>query len=166
MAEIRNYTMNFGPQHPAAHGVLRLVLELDGEVIERADPHIGLLHRATEKLAEQIAEGRRIVDAARREVEALEPRRLALVFHFDAMTRVVPRSPCGIDQGFVRVQNLPESLLGGLVTRIDVRVIPPRKTAVRTLDLGVRGSVRHAQYDVQIHVLIFDLVIFDSLIGW
>jgi len=52
MAEIRNYTMNFGPQHPSAHGVLRLVLELDGEVIERADPHIGLLHRATEKLAE------------------------------------------------------------------------------------------------------------------
>jgi NADH-quinone oxidoreductase subunit D len=52
MAEIRNYTMNLGPQHPAAHGVLRLVLELDGEVIQRADPHIGLLHRATEKLAE------------------------------------------------------------------------------------------------------------------
>ena len=52
MAEIRNYTLNFGPQHPAAHGVLRLVLELDGEIIERADPHIGLLHRATEKLAE------------------------------------------------------------------------------------------------------------------
>jgi len=53
MAEIRNFTMNFGPQHPAAHGVLRLVLELDGEVIQRADPHIGLLHRGTEKLAEQ-----------------------------------------------------------------------------------------------------------------
>ena len=52
MAEIRNYTVNFGPQHPAAHGVLRLVLELDGEVLVRADPHIGLLHRATEKLAE------------------------------------------------------------------------------------------------------------------
>ncbi|KAF0193292.1 MAG: NADH-quinone oxidoreductase subunit D [Gammaproteobacteria bacterium] len=52
MAEIRNYTMNFGPQHPSAHGVLRLVLEMDGEVIERADPHIGLLHRGTEKLAE------------------------------------------------------------------------------------------------------------------
>jgi NADH-quinone oxidoreductase subunit D len=52
MPEIRNYTMNFGPQHPAAHGVLRLVLELDGEVIQRADPHIGLLHRATEKLCE------------------------------------------------------------------------------------------------------------------
>ena len=45
MAEIQSYTMNFGPQHPAAHGVLRLVLELDGEVIERADPHVGLLHR-------------------------------------------------------------------------------------------------------------------------
>jgi len=52
MADIKNYTLNFGPQHPAAHGVLRLVLELDGEVIQRADPHIGLLHRATEKLAE------------------------------------------------------------------------------------------------------------------
>ena len=52
MAEIRNYTVNFGPQHPAAHGVLRLVLELDGETVERADPHIGLLHRGTEKLAE------------------------------------------------------------------------------------------------------------------
>ena len=52
MAEIKNYTLNFWPQHPAAHGVLRLVLELDGEVIQRADPHIGLLHRATEKLAE------------------------------------------------------------------------------------------------------------------
>ena len=53
MGDIRNYTLNFGPQHPSAHGVLRLVLELDGEVIKRADPHIGLLHRATEKLAEQ-----------------------------------------------------------------------------------------------------------------
>ena len=52
MAEIHNYTMNFGPQHPAAHGVLRLVLEMDGEVIQKADPHVGLLHRATEKLAE------------------------------------------------------------------------------------------------------------------
>lgn len=50
--EIRNYTLNFGPQHPAAHGVLRLVLEMDGEVVQRADPHVGLLHRGTEKLAE------------------------------------------------------------------------------------------------------------------
>jgi NADH-quinone oxidoreductase subunit D len=49
---IRNFTINFGPQHPAAHGVLRLVLELDGEVVERVDPHIGLLHRGTEKLIE------------------------------------------------------------------------------------------------------------------
>lgn len=52
MTEMHNYTLNFGPQHPAAHGVLRMILELDGEVIVRADPHIGLLHRATEKLAE------------------------------------------------------------------------------------------------------------------
>ena len=50
--EVKNYTLNFGPQHPAAHGVLRLVLELEGETIVRADPHIGLLHRGTEKLVE------------------------------------------------------------------------------------------------------------------
>ena len=50
--DIRNFNINFGPQHPAAHGVLRLVLELDGEVVERVDPHIGLLHRGTEKLME------------------------------------------------------------------------------------------------------------------
>src|SRR3954451_7624395 len=49
---LRNFTINFGPQHPAAHGVLRLVLELDGEIVERVDPHIGLLHRGTEKLIE------------------------------------------------------------------------------------------------------------------
>jgi NADH-quinone oxidoreductase subunit D len=52
MSEIKNYTINFGPQHPAAHGVLRLILDMDGEVIEHADPHVGLLHRGTEKLAE------------------------------------------------------------------------------------------------------------------
>jgi NADH-quinone oxidoreductase subunit D len=52
MPEIQNFTLNFGPQHPAAHGVLRMVLEMDGEVVQRADPHVGLLHRATEKLAE------------------------------------------------------------------------------------------------------------------
>src|SRR5690606_24929522 len=51
--DLRNFTINFGPQHPAAHGVLRLVLELDGEVVERVDPHIGLLHRGTEKLIER-----------------------------------------------------------------------------------------------------------------
>src|SRR3954453_21539851 len=49
---IQNYTINFGPQHPAAHGVLRLVMELDGEIVERVDPNIGLLHRGTEKLIE------------------------------------------------------------------------------------------------------------------
>jgi len=51
--KVKNFLLNFGPQHPAAHGVLRLVLELDGEVVKRCDPHIGLLHRGTEKLIEQ-----------------------------------------------------------------------------------------------------------------
>ena len=49
----RSLSLNFGPQHPAAHGVLRLILQLDGEVVEKADPHIGLRHRGTEKLIEQ-----------------------------------------------------------------------------------------------------------------
>src|SRR6188508_2349174 len=52
ISKLKNFAMNFGPQHPAAHGVLRLILELDGEVVQRADPHIGLLHRGTEKLIE------------------------------------------------------------------------------------------------------------------
>ena len=51
-SQIKPLTLNFGPQHPAAHGVLRLVMEMDGEIVERADPHIGLLHRGTEKLIE------------------------------------------------------------------------------------------------------------------
>ena len=51
-ADVRNFTINFGPIHPSAHGVLRLILELDGEIVERVDPHIGLLHRGTEKLME------------------------------------------------------------------------------------------------------------------
>ena len=50
--EIKTLTMNFGPQHPAAHGVLRMVMEMDGEVVRRIDPHVGLLHRGTEKLIE------------------------------------------------------------------------------------------------------------------
>ena len=50
ISKIKNYTVNFGPQHPAAHGVLRLILEMRGERVQRADPHIGLLHRGTEKL--------------------------------------------------------------------------------------------------------------------
>jgi NADH dehydrogenase (ubiquinone) Fe-S protein 2 len=53
LKKLKNFTINFGPQHPAAHGVLRLVLELEGEIVLRADPHIGLLHRGTEKLIEQ-----------------------------------------------------------------------------------------------------------------
>ncbi len=55
--EQRPYTINFGPQHPAAHGVLRLILEMDGEVVERSDPHIGLLHRGTEKFVEMRYDG-------------------------------------------------------------------------------------------------------------
>ena len=112
-----------------------------------------------EHLGEQVAERRRVVRAAGREVEALEPRRLTARRDLDPMPGVVPRPAARIDQGLVRLQDLPESRLGRLVARIDIRVIPPRETAVRTLDLGVRRSVRHAEDDVQIHcatVLVVD----------
>jgi len=65
-APLRNFTINFGPQHPAAHGVLRLVLELDGEVVVRVDPHIGLLHRGTEKLIEHKTSPSRTTRSSRR----------------------------------------------------------------------------------------------------
>ena len=86
-AAFRNFTINFGPQHPAAHGVLRLIVELDGEVVERVDPHIGLLHRGTEKLIEhktypvevavnvELEHRRRMVrrPAGRCRIDAIEP---------------------------------------------------------------------------------------------
>jgi hypothetical protein len=78
-----------------------------------------------------------------REVEALEPRRTPLLCR-RVMSGVVPRSPRRIDQRFVRFENLPESLFGGLIARIDVRVKPARKTTVRPLDLGLRRPLRHA----------------------
>src|SRR3979411_117129 len=73
MAEtaVRNFTINFGPQHPAAHGVLRLVLELDGEIVERVDPHIGLLHRGTENLIEDKTDPQATPYCARRDSVAL-----------------------------------------------------------------------------------------------
>lgn len=90
MAEIRNYTMNFGPQHPSAHGVLRLVLELDGEVIERADPHIGLLHRATEKLAESKPFNQSIPYMDRLDYVSMMCNEHAYVLAIEKMVGIVP----------------------------------------------------------------------------
>ncbi|MXX23347.1 MAG: NADH-quinone oxidoreductase subunit D, partial [Rhodospirillales bacterium] len=106
--QIQNLTLNFGPQHPAAHGVLRLVLEMDGEVVERADPHIGLLHRGTEKLIEHktyvqaipyfdrldyvspMAQEHAFVLAAERLLELdIPPRAQYLRVLFDEITRVL-----------------------------------------------------------------------------
>src|SRR5262245_55511743 len=105
-----------------------------------------------EDLGEQIPERRRVVDAACREVEALEPRALLPSRHLNGMPRVVPRSPGRIDERLVRFEDLPEPLLCSLVARIDVGVESPREAAVRPLDLGLRGSLLYAENDVQIHV--------------
>jgi hypothetical protein len=97
-----------------------------------------------EHLGEQVAERGRVVGAARREVEALKPRRLSPRRRSRAMPRVVKRSPGRIDQRLVCLENFSESLLGCLITRIDVGVIAARKTTVRPLDLGLRRTLRHA----------------------
>ncbi|MGH8608367.1 MAG: NADH-quinone oxidoreductase subunit D, partial [Gammaproteobacteria bacterium] len=90
MAEIRNMTLNFGPQHPAAHGVLRLVLEMDGEMIERADPHIGLLHRATEKLAESKPYNQSIGYMDRLDYVSMMCNELAYVMAIEKLLGVTP----------------------------------------------------------------------------
>ena len=90
MPEIRNYTLNFGPQHPAAHGVLRLVLEMDGETIDRADPHIGLLHRATEKLAESKPYNQNIPYMDRLDYVSMMSNEHAYVMAIEKMLGVTP----------------------------------------------------------------------------
>lgn len=90
MAEIRNYTMNFGPQHPAAHGVLRIIMEMDGEVIERCDPHIGLLHRGTEKLAESKPYNQNIGYMDRLDYVSMMCNEHAYVLAIEKMLGVVP----------------------------------------------------------------------------
>jgi NADH-quinone oxidoreductase subunit D len=90
VAEIRNYTLNFGPQHPSAHGVLRLVLELDGETVERADPHIGLLHRATEKLAESKPYNQTIPYMDRLDYVSMMSNEHAYVMALEKMLGVIP----------------------------------------------------------------------------
>jgi len=90
MPEIRNYTMNFGPQHPAAHGVLRVIMEMDGEVIERCDPHIGLLHRATEKLAESKPYNQSIGYMDRLDYVSMMCNEHAYVMAIEKMLGVVP----------------------------------------------------------------------------
>ena len=114
-------TINFGPQHPAAHGVLRLVLELDGEVVERADPHIGLLHRATEKLAETK------FGMAVHPVTAKASRRLGLYVVEGVLVEKVeaggPAEQAGIEAGDVIIQIANRRIatmdeLGALLERI------------------------------------------------
>ena len=90
MSEIRNYTMNFGPQHPAAHGVLRIIMEMDGEVIERCDPHIGLLHRGTEKLVESKPYNQSIGYMDRLDYVSMMCNEHAYVLAIEKMLGVVP----------------------------------------------------------------------------
>ena len=139
----RNRTLDAAQRFLERH--LHLDVQICAALLRGRAPTLG------EHLGEQIAEGRRMVRTARREVESFEPRRLTLRRRRRAMPGVVARAARRIDQRLVCLENLPESLLGRLITRIDVRVISTRKTTVRPLDLGLRRPLRHAQNDVQIH---------------
>ena len=109
MEEIRNYTMNFGPQHPAAHGVLRLVLEMDGETVVRADPHIGLLHRGTEKLIEQKTYLQAVPYFDRLDYVAPMNQEHAFALAVEAAANVPGHA--AVDHSLARAQ--PEHLVGG-----------------------------------------------------
>src|SRR5262245_26581050 len=105
----------------------------------------------------QIAECRRVIGPTSRKIESLEPRGLSPRRLCRAVAGVVARTSRWINQRFVRLENLSESLLGRLIARVDVRVKPPRKTTVSPLDLGLRRSLLHAENDIQIHLRIFDV---------
>ena len=153
MAEIKNYTINVGPQHPAAHGVLRLVLELDGEVVQRADPHIGLLHRGTEKLAESRTYLQALPYLDRLDYMSMMCNEHAYVLAIEKLLGVeVPERAKYIRVMFAEVTRLLNHLLGIAAHGLDVGAMAVFLYAFREredlLDCyeAVSGARMHAAY--------------------
>ena len=153
MAEIKNYTINVGPQHPAAHGVLRLVLELDGEVVQRADPHIGLLHRGTEKLAERRTYLQALPYLDRLDYMSMMCNEHAYVLAIEKLLGVdVPERAKYIRVMFAEVTRLLNHLLGIAAHGLDVGAMAVFLYAFREredlLDCyeAVSGARMHAAY--------------------
>ena len=153
MPEIKNYTLNFGPQHPAAHGVLRLVLELDGEVVTKADPHIGLLHRATEKLAETKPFNQSIGYMDRLDYVSMMCNEHAYVMAIEKLLSIdVPVRAKYIRVMFDEITRILNHLLWLGATALDIGAVTPFLYAFREredlLDCyeAVSGSRMHATY--------------------
>ena len=124
---IRKFIINFGPQHPAAHGVLRLVLELDGEVVERVDPHIGLLHRGTEKLIEYKTYLQALPYFDRLDYVAPMNQEHAFVLATEKLLRIgVPKRAQLIRVLFCEIGRLLSHLLNVTTQAMDVGALTPR----------------------------------------
>src|ERR1700740_2564306 len=125
-ASLRNFTINFGPQHPAAHGVLRMVLELDGEIVERVDPHIGLLHRGTEKLIEHKTYLQAIPYFDRLDYVAPINQEHAFCLAAEKLLGIdVPRPPQLIRWFYCEIGRLLSHLLNVTPQAMDVGALPP-----------------------------------------
>ena len=146
--KIRNFNINFGPQHPAAHGVLRLVLELDGEIVERCDPHIGLLHRGTEKLMESRTYLQNLPYFDRLDYVAPMNQEHAWCLAIEKLTGVeVPRRASLIRVLFSEIGRILNHLLNVTTQAMDVGALTPplwgfeeREKLMDLLRAGLRGA--------------------------
>src|SRR5436305_7775451 len=152
-ASLRNFTLNFGPQHPAAHGVLRLVLELDGEVVERVDPHIGLLHRGTEKLIEHKTYLQAIPYFDRLDYVAPINQEHAFCLAAEKLLRItVPRRAQLIRVLYCEIGRLLSHLLNVTTQALDVGALTPplwgfeEREKLMVLYERASGSRMHAAY--------------------
>ena len=129
--KIRNFNINFGPQHPAAHGVLRLVLELDGEIVERCDPHIGLLHRGTEKLMESRTYLQNLPYMDRLDYAAPMNQEHAWCLAIEKLTgTTIPRRASLIRVLFSEIGRILNHLLGITTGALDVGALTPPMPAL------------------------------------
>jgi NADH dehydrogenase (ubiquinone) Fe-S protein 2 len=126
MKKIKNFTMNFGPQHPAAHGVLRLILELDGEIVQRADPHIGLLHRGTEKLIEYKTYMQALPYVDRLDYVSMMAQEHCFSLAIEELTNcIIPQRAAYIRVIFAELTRLLNHLLAITTHALDVGAITP-----------------------------------------
>src|SRR5262245_24777168 len=151
--QIANYTINFGPQHPAAHGVLRLVMELDGEIVERADPHIGLLHRGTEKLIEHKTYAQAIPYFDRLDYVSMMCQEHAFVLAAEKLLKLeVPLRAQYIRVLFSEITRILNHLLNVTTQAMDVGAITPTlwgfEERERLMEFyeRVSGARMHANY--------------------
>ena len=153
MAELKSYTMNFGPQHPSAHGVLRLILELEGEVIVKADPHVGLLHRGTEKLAESKPYNQSIGYMDRLDYVSMMCNEHAYVLAIENILKLdIPERAKYIRVIFCEIGRILSHILNVTTQALDVGALTPslwgfeERETLMTFYERASGSRLHANY--------------------